>query len=82
MTFHLSIATPEQMVFEGEINALVVPGSDGSMEILSHHAAILTTLQSGTITLKIGEKKQSFTITGGLLEVQNNQAILLADSIQ
>jgi F-type H+-transporting ATPase subunit epsilon len=82
MTFHLSIATPEQKAFEAEINSLIVPGTEGFMEILAHHAPILTTLQAGKITLKQEQEERSFIITSGLLEVQNNQAVILVDAFK
>lgn len=77
MTFHLSISSPEQMIFEGEVHSLFVPGSAGLMEILPHHAPLLTTLQAGKITLYKNHEPLTFSVTGGLLEVQNNQAIIL-----
>jgi F-type H+-transporting ATPase subunit epsilon len=81
MTFHLTITTPEQQVFSGEIESLIVPGSTGYLEILSHHAPLLTTLKEGKITLTQNQQKTTYTTSGGLLEVQNNQAILLATSL-
>ena len=45
----LEILTPEKSVFKGEVNSIQLPGSEGLLGILNHHAPILTSIQSGTI---------------------------------
>ncbi len=79
---HLSIVTPDKNVFAGEVTGVKVPGTNGSFELLNHHAPIISTLGKGEVritTKNDGEKKMS--IDGGILEMLNDKVIILAESI-
>jgi F-type H+-transporting ATPase subunit epsilon len=81
-TFQLSILTPEKTVFEGEVEYVEVPGSEGYLGVLAHHAALVTSLASGTLTLRrAGGETEKHQVSGGFFEVSNNRATVLADSI-
>ena len=81
-TFHLSILTPEQSVFEGEVEYAEVPGSDGYLGVLAHHAALVTGLAQGTLTVRVsGSDSQRWEVSGGFFEVSNNKATVLADGV-
>ena len=43
-TFTLSVLTPERAVFEGDVEYVQVPGSEGYLGVLAHHAALVTGL--------------------------------------
>jgi len=81
-TFMLSILTPEKSVFEGEVEYLEVPGREGYLGVLAHHAALVTSLASGTLTLRrAGGAVEKHAVAGGFFEVSNNRATVLADSL-
>lgn len=78
--YHLSIVTPEEIVFEGEVISLIAPGTVGYLEVLSHHAPLITILQKGKVTITDANKqKKEWHITGGALEVSENKASVLVD---
>jgi F-type H+-transporting ATPase subunit epsilon len=77
---NLEIITPEKKVYSGEVDLINLPGSDGSFGILNDHAPLVSTLKEGEI--KIVEKDNSeklFPIKGGVIEVNNNNIIVLAE---
>ena len=81
-TFRLSILTPEKSVFEGDVEYVEVPGSDGYLGVLAHHAALVTSMVNGTLILRrAGGVVEKHAVTGGFFEVSNNRATVLADSI-
>ena len=81
-TFHLSILTPEQSVFEGPVEYVEVPGIAGYLGVLAHHAALVTALAHGTLTVRVaGGQTQRYEVTGGFFEVSNNRATVLADAV-
>ena len=51
----LQIITPEQVIFDGEIDAITLPGKDGEFQILNNHAPIVATLGEGTIKIAVHE---------------------------
>ena len=81
-SFHLAILTPESTVFEGEVEYVQVPGTEGYLGVLAHHAALVTTLASGTLTVRhVGGNEERMGVSGGFFEVSNNRATVLADSL-
>ncbi len=51
----LQIITPEQVIYDGEIDAVTLPGKDGEFQILNNHAPIVATLGQGTIHISVHE---------------------------
>ncbi len=81
-TFRLDIVTPTGSVFSGDVVSLMAPGSEGYLGVLAHHAAIVTPLTAGVLTVRDTSGAQSeHRITGGFLEVSNNRATVLADGV-
>jgi F-type H+-transporting ATPase subunit epsilon len=78
---HLEILTPEKKVFEGDVTIATFPGADGSFQIMDNHAPLISLLKEGSVEHKSKEASNSLIITGGVVEVLNNKAILLAEGI-
>jgi len=79
--FQLSILTPEQSVFEGPVEYVQVPGTEGYLGVLANHAALVTALAEGTLTLrKPGGAEEQVRVSGGFFEVSENRATVLADA--
>jgi len=74
------ILTPEEKLFDGEVELVQVPGTSGSFEIMKNHAPIISTLTAGNIKIvkSIGGV-DFFKITKGVVEVKNNNIIILAE---
>ena len=76
----LEIITPDKKIFSGEVSLVQLPGTNGSFEILNNHAPIISTLAKGKIKIKDAEKNtQFFEINSGVVEVQKNKIIVLAE---
>ena len=76
----LEIITPEKKLFSGEVNSVKFPGTNGEFEILNNHAPIISTLSNGEIRVITNDKDtKKFNINGGVIEMQNNKIIVLAD---
>ena len=76
----LEIITPEKQVFSGEVTSVQFPGINGGFEILNNHAPIISTLGKGEIRIITTDKNtEKFDINGGVIEMQNNKIIVLAD---
>ena len=81
-TFTLSILTPERTVFEGPVEYVQVPGTEGYLGVLANHAALVTGLAQGTLTVrKPGGGESTLAVSGGFFEVSHNRATVLADSV-
>ena len=76
----LKIVSPERIEFNGEVESVLVPGSQGQFEILNDHAPIISTLEKGVVEygLPKGQKVQ-LDILGGFVEVQQNVVSLCVE---
>jgi F-type H+-transporting ATPase subunit epsilon len=80
--FKLAILTPEKSVFEGDVSYVEAPGTEGYFGVLAHHAALVTALASGTLTVREASGNESrWQVAGGFFEVSNNAATVLADAV-
>lgn len=76
----LEIITPENKLFEGSVSSVQLPGVEGKFEILNDHAPIISTLTKGNIrVIHTNNKTELFKINSGVVEMQNNKIIVLAD---
>lgn len=82
MTIRCEIVSQDRMVFEGDVDIVVLPGSAGEMGILPHHAPLLTTLKYGFIKVRQQGNEQVFTVAGGVAEVQPQIVTVLADAAE
>lgn len=75
----LDIISPEKTLFSGEVDSVQLPGKEGSFGILNNHAPIIATLKKGTLKVNNKGKESTFDINGGVVEVNNNKVIVLAE---
>ncbi len=80
--FKLSILTPEQTVFEGDVQYVEAPGTEGYFGVLANHAALVSALSVGTLTVREANGSEArWEVAGGFFEVSNNSATVLADAV-
>ncbi len=83
MPLTVEVVTAERVVrVEQGVDVLVVPGSEGQLAILPHHAALMTTLDYGELIFKRGASEESFAISGGFMEVRKDRVTILADQAE
>jgi len=77
----LEIITPERELFKGEVESVKLPGTNGGFEVLNNHAPIISTLTKGMIRVTTNKKEENreFEIGGGVIEMQENKIIVLAE---
>jgi len=81
-TIKLDIVTAERVVFSDEVDVVVVPGVEGQLGILPHHAPLMTMLQPGELLVRKGGEEFCIAVTGGFLEVRPDRVIILADAAE
>ncbi len=76
------IASAEEVLFEGEVYCIKTKTTEGELEILPGHIAIMAALETGClkiIKLEDEAPEQYFYISGGTLEVQPHRTVILAN---
>lgn len=82
MTIRCEIVSQDRIVYQNDVDMVVLPGAAGQMGILPHHSPVLTVLNFGIITVKIKGTEEHFTVAGGIAEVQPDQVTVLADAAE
>ncbi|MFL5052489.1 MAG: F0F1 ATP synthase subunit epsilon [Xanthobacteraceae bacterium] len=77
-TFHFDLVSPEQLVFSGEVEHVVVPGSEGEFGVLAGHAPLVAMLRPGILKI-LGPNEQRILVVGGFAEVTGDALTVLAD---
>lgn len=78
----LKFVTPERVMFEEEVESVSAMTLDGQVTILPHHIALISVLKPGEIVIKSGSAVKPVVVSGGFLEVANNQVTILADTAE
>ncbi|MEX1063636.1 MAG: ATP synthase F1 subunit epsilon [Balneolaceae bacterium] len=79
-TFYAQILTPEGKLFEGEVQGVQAPGTAGSFEMKADHAPVISTLNIGPVRVETADSDVLyFAVTGGFVEMNDNQMALLAE---
>src|SRR5437763_7225003 len=81
-TLHVEVVTAERELYNGEADEVNAPGSEGQLGILPSHAALLTMLKAGPLTIKLSGAEEPLFVSGGFLEVFDNTVTVLADTAE
>jgi F-type H+-transporting ATPase subunit epsilon len=77
----LEIATPERLVLSQDADYVEIPGKDGYMGVLPDHAALLSELGVGTLSVNSAGTTGNYTVHGGYVEIRDNHVRVLADRV-
>jgi len=80
MPLKLEIVTPERMAYSDEVDAVTLPGSEGELGVLPHHAPLITTLGAGELRVRKGDTVELFAVIGGFLQVRPDRVIVMAET--
>jgi F-type H+-transporting ATPase subunit epsilon len=80
MPILLEIVTPERLAFSDTVDAVVLPGADGEMGVLPHHAPLLATLGVGELRIRKGATEEAFAIVGGFVQVRPDKVVVMAET--
>mgnify|MGYP001302452740 CR=1 FL=1 len=81
---NVSIISPEEEIYNGSAEMVVVPGEDGDFAAMYDHAPLITYLRPGKLEIIEDEQKNklAFFVKGGFVKVKDNQCIVMVDYIK
>ena len=82
MGLEVTIVTPECPVMAGTFDEVLAPSVLGEVGILPDHRSLLADLKEGSVLLRGSGGSQTYALSGGFLEVSNNQVTVLAESAE
>ena len=75
----LKIITHERIIFEGEVDEIVIQAQTGQMGILKDHIPMTTVLEIGVTKVRQGDKERFFATMGGVFQFKDDVATILTD---
>ena len=80
-SFAFELVSPERLLFAGDDESVVVPGTEGEFTVLKDHAPLMSTLKPGVVTvIETGAKETRLFVRGGFADVAPTGLTILADS--
>jgi F-type H+-transporting ATPase subunit epsilon len=79
-TLSFELVSPERVLFAGDVDAVVLPASEGDMTVLPGHAPTMTALKTGflVITDRPGNGRRVL-VRGGFADVNERGLTVLAE---
>jgi F-type H+-transporting ATPase subunit epsilon len=82
MTLTLRVLAPDQSVFEGPVEEVILPSATGQLGVLPGHVPLLTALDNGVLRLREGSDWRSIALLGGFAEVESNEVTVLVNGAE
>ena len=82
MSLTLRVLAPDQSVFDGTAEEVILPSTTGQVGILPGHVTMLAALETGVMQLKAGGEWKSIALLGGFAEVEADEVTVLVNGAE
>lgn len=80
-SFNFELVSPERLLLSVTASEVVLPGTDGELTVMAHHAPTMTTIKPGVVTVVTGDgKSDRYVVFGGFADILPEGCTLLAES--
>src|SRR5262245_64681002 len=80
MPLQLEIVTPERLAYSDTVDSVQLPGSEGELGVLPHHAPLVSVLGVGELRIRKGGGDESFAIVGGFLQGRPDRVVVMGET--
>ena len=79
-TLRFELVAPERVLFSGDVEAVLLPGTEGDMTVMPGHAPVMTTLKAGFVVVNDqGGRGTRVLVRGGFAEINASGVTVLAE---
>ena len=82
MTLTLRVLAPDQSVFDGSADEVILPSTTGQLGILPGHVSLLAALDVGGLRVRADGGWKSIALMGGFAEVEADDVTVLVNSAE
>ncbi|MCF8131974.1 MAG: F0F1 ATP synthase subunit epsilon [Synechococcus sp. Tobar2m-G35] len=79
MPLTLRVLCPDQSVFDGPADEVILPSTTGQLGVLPGHVSLLTALDVGVLRLREGNRWSAIALMGGFAEVEADEISVLVN---
>ncbi len=74
-----ALVSPERELFQGQVDQVVVPGTDGEFGVLPKHAPFMSTIKPGALRILNDGAERRVFVNGGFADVTPDGLTVLAE---
>tara|TARA_Y100001978_G_C23368899_1_gene280001 strand:+ start:74 stop:478 length:405 start_codon:yes stop_codon:yes gene_type:complete len=82
MSISLKVLAPNQNVFEGEAEEVILPSTTGQLGVLPGHISLVTAIDIGVLRLRSNSQWTSIALMGGFAEIESDEITVLVNSAE
>jgi len=82
MSLTLRVLAPDQSVFDGTAEEVILPSTTGQVGILPGHVTMLAALDTGVMRLRSGGTWSTIALMGGFAEVEADEVTVLVNAAE
>nr|QWW93364.1 ATP synthase CF1 epsilon subunit [Notoscyphus lutescens] len=82
MTLNLRVMAPNRIVWNSEIQEIILSTNSGQIGILPNHAPLLTALDIGIVKIRLNEQWSTMALMGGFAMIENNRMTILVNEAE
>jgi len=82
MSLTLRVLAPDQSVFDGPAEEVILPSTTGQVGILPGHVTMLAALETGVMRLRSAGTWSSIALMGGFAEVEADEVTILVNGAE
>nr|YP_009116184.1 AtpE [Orthotrichum rogeri]AJD22498.1 AtpE [Orthotrichum rogeri] len=82
MNLNLRVMAPNRIVWNSDVQEIILSTNSGRIGILPNHAPLLTALDIGIIKIRLNEKWSTMALMGGFAVMNNNQMTILVNEAE
>ena len=73
------VITPEEVIYDGEANLVIVRIADGDLGVLVDHSPLVSTVEVGEVRIKEGDDQLVYATSDGFFKVSENLVQVLVE---
>nr|YP_010015702.1 ATP synthase CF1 epsilon subunit [Rhipsalis baccifera]QOI72686.1 ATP synthase CF1 epsilon subunit [Rhipsalis baccifera] len=82
MTLNLCVLTPNRIVYNSEVEEIILPTNSGQIGVLPNHAPIATALDIGILRIRLNDQWLTMVLMGGFARIGNNEITVLVNEAE
>ncbi len=82
MSLTLKVLAPDQSVFDGTADEIILPSTTGLLGILPGHISMVTAIDIGVLRVLKDGNWDSIALMGGFAEVESNEVTVLVNGAE
>ena len=82
MAISLKVLAPNQNVYEGEAEEVILPSTTGQIGVLPGHISLVTAIDIGVLRLRMNSQWKSIALMGGFAEIESDEVIVLVNNAE